>query len=163
VITPAASTHGVVDAKPVGQPKSQRRHDVENERRRADREERPAEMPGKNSIGEIDDAVDGEQPHAGKMPLQGSGKPILVVKVHRALVTAPEGELDRKIEGGGCTEAIMLAHGFTIEQMVELVRAGLASMTAERLVAGGKRIEVARVQITEAGRKALAETMRARQ
>jgi hypothetical protein len=25
----------------------------------------------------------------------------------------------------GCTEAIMLAHGFTIEQMVELVHAGL--------------------------------------
>jgi hypothetical protein len=26
----------------------------------------------------------------------------------------------------GCTEAIMLAHGFSVEQMVELVRAGLA-------------------------------------
>jgi hypothetical protein len=30
----------------------------------------------------------------------------------------------------GCTESIMLAHRFTIPQMVELVRAGLA--TAER-------------------------------
>jgi hypothetical protein len=28
----------------------------------------------------------------------------------------------------GCTEAIMLAHGFTIEQMVELVRTGLATL-----------------------------------
>jgi hypothetical protein len=36
----------------------------------------------------------------------------------------------------GCTEAIMLAHGFTIPQMVELVRAGLATATAERVVAG---------------------------
>jgi hypothetical protein len=27
----------------------------------------------------------------------------------------------------------MIAHGFTIEQMVELVRAGLASATAERI------------------------------
>jgi hypothetical protein len=27
----------------------------------------------------------------------------------------------------GCTEAVMLANGVTIEQMVELVRAGLAS------------------------------------
>jgi hypothetical protein len=26
----------------------------------------------------------------------------------------------------GCTEAILLAHGFTIPQMVELARAGLA-------------------------------------
>jgi hypothetical protein len=49
----------------------------------------------------------------------------------------------------------MLAHGFTIPQMVELVRAGLASATAERVVAGGRTIEVARVRITEAGRRAL--------
>ena len=55
----------------------------------------------------------------------------------------------------GCTEAIMLAHGFTIDQMVELVRAGLASAHAERMVAGSKAIEVARVKITEAGRRAL--------
>jgi hypothetical protein len=57
----------------------------------------------------------------------------------------------------GCTEAIMLAHGFTIPQMVELVRAGLASATAERVVAGRHTIEVATVRITEAGRRALAE------
>jgi hypothetical protein len=36
----------------------------------------------------------------------------------------------------GCTEAIMPAHGFTTEQMVELVRAGLATAMAERVVAG---------------------------
>jgi hypothetical protein len=36
----------------------------------------------------------------------------------------------------GCTEAIMLAHGFSIQQMVELIGAGLASATAERVVAG---------------------------
>jgi hypothetical protein len=55
----------------------------------------------------------------------------------------------------GCTEAIMIAHGFTIEQMVELVRAGLASATAERVVAGRRTMEIARVRITEAGRRAL--------
>jgi hypothetical protein len=48
----------------------------------------------------------------------------------------------------GCTEAIMLAHGFTIEQMVELVRAGLASAQAERVVAGRRTFEVARVRTT---------------
>jgi hypothetical protein len=52
----------------------------------------------------------------------------------------------------GCTEAIMLAQGFTIAQMVELVRAGLATATAEPVVAGGKTIEVARMRITAAGR-----------
>jgi hypothetical protein len=46
----------------------------------------------------------------------------------------------------GATEAIMIAHGFTIDQMVELVRAGLASATAERIVPGGKTVEVARVR-----------------
>jgi hypothetical protein len=57
----------------------------------------------------------------------------------------------------GCTEAIMLAHGFTIEQMVELVRAGLATANTERVIAGGRAIEVARVKITDAGRLALAD------
>ena len=43
------------------------------------------------------------------------------------------------------------------QAVVELVRAGLAMATVERMVAGGKSIEVARVKITEAGRRALAE------
>jgi hypothetical protein len=60
----------------------------------------------------------------------------------------------------GCTEAIMLAHGFTVAQMVELVRTGLATATAERVVAGSRKLEVARVRITDAGRKALAATQR---
>jgi hypothetical protein len=37
-----------------------------------------------------------------------------------------------------------------------LIRAGLATAKAERVVAGGKTIEVARVRITEEGRAALA-------
>jgi len=55
----------------------------------------------------------------------------------------------------GCTEAIMLAHGFTIPLMVELVRGGLATATAERVRAGSRAIEVATLRITEAGRRAL--------
>ena len=51
----------------------------------------------------------------------------------------------------GCTEAIMLAHGFTIEQMVDLVRAGLASATAKRIIAGSREMEVATVRIADAG------------
>jgi hypothetical protein len=56
----------------------------------------------------------------------------------------------------GCTEAILTAHGFSIAQMVELVQAGLATPTADRIVAGGRTMEVARVRITDAGRRALA-------
>jgi hypothetical protein len=60
----------------------------------------------------------------------------------------------------GCTEAIMLAHGFTVAQMVDLCVAGLAIATAERMVAGGRKVEVAVLKITEAGRRALAEARR---
>jgi hypothetical protein len=55
----------------------------------------------------------------------------------------------------GVSEALMIAHGFSIKQMVALIRAGLATATAERIVAGGKAMEVATVRITEAGRRAL--------
>jgi hypothetical protein len=53
----------------------------------------------------------------------------------------------------GCTEAITLVHGFTVGQMVELVRAGLATAAPERIVAGARTIEVTRVRIADAGRR----------
>ena len=56
----------------------------------------------------------------------------------------------------GCTnEAIMLAYGFKTELLVELVNAGLATASIERMVTGGRRIEVTRMRITGAGRQAL--------
>jgi hypothetical protein len=51
----------------------------------------------------------------------------------------------------------MLAHGFTIDLLVELVRAGLATAKAERVVAGGRSMEVVRVRITAAGRPSARE------
>jgi hypothetical protein len=81
---------------------------------------------------------------------------------------APEPDRRRALEllagsRDGATEAIMLAHGFSVAQMVALVRAGLATATAERVVAGGRTMEVARVRITEAGRRVLAESGAKRQ
>src|SRR5260370_30151201 len=67
---------------------------------------------------------------------------------HRALEL-----LEASIDG--CTEAIMLAYGFKTELLVELVNAGLATASIERMVAGGRRIEVTRMGITGAGRRAL--------
>jgi len=54
---------------------------------------------------------------------------------------------------------MLRAHGFLVRQIVDLVRAGLATAHSQRMVAGrGERtIEAARVRITEAGRRALAE------
>jgi hypothetical protein len=60
----------------------------------------------------------------------------------------------------GCSEAIMRAHGFSIEQLVELVRSGLATATAQRVRAGRDTLEVATLRITEAGRKTLARMKR---
>src|SRR6516164_8529 len=56
----------------------------------------------------------------------------------------------------GCTEALMFANGFTAEILIELVRAGLVSAHAERVVGDGKMTEVARVKLSEAGWQALA-------
>jgi hypothetical protein len=61
----------------------------------------------------------------------------------RLLAGAPE----------GCTEAVMLAHGFTVPLLVDLCIAGLAMATPEHMVAGVRK--VVRMKITEAGRRAL--------
>jgi hypothetical protein len=55
----------------------------------------------------------------------------------------------------GLPEAIMLANGFTVAQLADLVRDGLASAGSERVVTGRRSEEVARMRITEAGRRAL--------
>lgn len=57
----------------------------------------------------------------------------------------------------GCTEAIMLAHGFGPKLMADLIGAGLATAEIGRMRAGGRSVEVTRVYITDAGRQALAE------
>jgi hypothetical protein len=54
----------------------------------------------------------------------------------------------------GCTEAILLAHGFTVDQIAELVRAGLATA---RVIVARRAVEIARVKITEAGRRTLTD------
>jgi hypothetical protein len=45
---------------------------------------------------------------------------------------------------GGCTEAIVLAHGFTTDFLVDLIRAGLATAQTERAIAGGRSMQVTR-------------------
>jgi hypothetical protein len=57
----------------------------------------------------------------------------------------------------GCTEAILLAYAFKTELLVELVNAGLATATIDRMVVSGRRVKVIRMRITAAGRRALAK------
>jgi hypothetical protein len=54
----------------------------------------------------------------------------------------------------------MLAHGFRAELLAGLCIAGLATATPERMVASGRKAEIVRLKITEAGRRALAEAGR---
>jgi acyl-coenzyme A thioesterase PaaI-like protein len=55
----------------------------------------------------------------------------------------------------GCTGATLLAKGFKIDMLADLVREGLATAHAETMRRGGRKIKVARVRITDAGRRAL--------
>jgi hypothetical protein len=56
----------------------------------------------------------------------------------------------------GCTEAILLAHGFKIEMLAGLVLDGLAT-AAQETVSAGRRLKVVRLMIADAGRRAIAE------
>jgi hypothetical protein len=58
-------------------------------------------------------------------------------------------------KASGCTEALLLAHGFTAELVAGLVRAGWATAENERVRAGSRMIDVPRVKITDAGRRAI--------
>jgi hypothetical protein len=55
----------------------------------------------------------------------------------------------------GCSEVLMAAHGVPAPLLAELVRDGLAATHDERVMAGGRLLQVARVKITDAGRRTL--------
>jgi hypothetical protein len=55
----------------------------------------------------------------------------------------------------GATDALMLARGFTHRTLAGLVRAELATVRDEIVKAGDETVDVGRVRITAAGRKAL--------
>jgi hypothetical protein len=57
----------------------------------------------------------------------------------------------------GRQEWFLRAHGISTELVADLVEAGLATVQVEHLTTGGREIEVRRVRITDAGRRALAE------
>ena len=55
----------------------------------------------------------------------------------------------------GCTEAVLTAHGFSLEMLAGLVLDGLAAARREKVMAGGNMIEVTGLRITGTGRDAL--------
>jgi hypothetical protein len=77
-------------------------------------------------------------------------------------MVAQQSDTDRRralelLAGGakhGCTEAFLLAHGFTVELLAKMVQAGLATAQIERARLSGQT----RMHITDAGRRALRDT-----
>jgi len=58
----------------------------------------------------------------------------------------------------GLTEtALLKMHHFKMETLVELITGGFAEARPERIVGGGRPINVTRLCITEAGRRILGE------
>jgi hypothetical protein len=55
----------------------------------------------------------------------------------------------------GAPQALLSAHGFDASLIAGLVNRGLATLTAEKILAGGKLIAIAKARITAAGREAL--------
>jgi hypothetical protein len=57
----------------------------------------------------------------------------------------------------GCSEALLMAHGFPTEMLEALVTTGLAIASPEKMRIARRRRKVVRFQITDAGRKAAAD------
>ena len=55
----------------------------------------------------------------------------------------------------GYTKARLLADGFTVDMLADVVREGLATAQRETLRVGGRTIRVERYRITDAGRRAI--------
>jgi hypothetical protein len=55
----------------------------------------------------------------------------------------------------GATSLLLAVRGFDANMIAGLINQGLATLTHEKVRAGGKTIEVGKVRITAAGRRAL--------
>jgi hypothetical protein len=55
----------------------------------------------------------------------------------------------------GTTDAILVAHGVTASMVTSLVRDGLAIAMTEQVRASARMIEIVRVRITAAGKRAI--------
>jgi hypothetical protein len=73
------------------------------------------------------------------------------------MLTYDQHEALRMLAGSpnGSTESIMLAHGFAIGMLRDLVREGLATAGPRTVRSGQRLIEVKWMRITDAGRRAL--------
>jgi len=101
-----------------------------------------------------------EQPNGtpGKKP------PAPSVRVRRGRKPSQQRHLGHKarqvlellsVDQRGIAEALLLTYGFTRDLLAGLIRTGLATAQRQRVKVGSNAIEIVRVRITEAGRRAL--------
>jgi hypothetical protein len=57
----------------------------------------------------------------------------------------------------GCTDALLLAYGFPLKIIDGILGSGLATATAGRAFVSGRPVDAARLRITDAGLRALAD------
>jgi len=55
----------------------------------------------------------------------------------------------------GCTNTLLVAHGFTVTMLVGLVRDGLVDVQSETLTTLGRKTEIVGVRITASGGRAI--------
>ena len=95
----------------------------------------------------------------------GGAFPAILTMSHTITETSPERHLSAKQRSAleilaaagqrGCTGATLLAHGFSVEMLADLVHGGLATAQRQTMRVGRRKIQFARVMITDAGRKAI--------
>jgi hypothetical protein len=56
----------------------------------------------------------------------------------------------------GASQASLMAHGFCVSMIAGLIKRGFATVTREKVPAGGRLVYVGKMRITAAGRDALA-------
>ena len=85
----------------------------------------------------------------GNRPIALSAKLRSSAQRHALAVIAAAGS-------DGATQTLLTAHGLSLRTIAALVKRGLVTIAREKVQAGGKWIDAAKVRITDAGRDALA-------
>src|SRR5262249_3158106 len=102
---------------------------------------RPSLAPMRRLFGEIaDDGLTGTLPAGTSYPQSG---------------TAPSARNTCYRRPHGCSGTTLLGHGFRVGMLADLVGDGLATARRETLRVGKRKITVARIRITDAGRQAI--------
>jgi hypothetical protein len=57
----------------------------------------------------------------------------------------------------GCTEPAIVAQGFTLDQIADLIFRGLAKREVRNMPVDGRQVKIVRMQITPAGLQAIAD------